>query len=60
MEMVSTDMLVVRDRHGDERYEREWMRTGRGYGRVRSESWERARSAREAELEGEMRRLGMI
>ena len=49
-------------RDGFGRYERtsEWVGTGRGYGRVRSESWERARSAREAELEGEMRRLGMI
>lgn len=60
MEMARTDMLAVRGRHGDGRYEREWMRAGRDYGRARSESWERARSAREVELEGEMRRLGMI
>jgi hypothetical protein len=40
-------------------YETEWVRTTR-YGRARSESEQRARSAREAELEGEMRRLGMI
>lgn len=47
------------DRWG--RYERtsEWVRHGR-YGRTRSLSWERVRSAREVELESEMRRLGMI
>ena len=43
--------------HG--RREREWVRNTR-YGRVRSESEQRARSVREAELEAEMRRLGMI
>jgi hypothetical protein len=46
-------------RYGEGRREREWVRTTR-YGRVRSEGEQSARSAREAELEGEMRRLGMI
>ncbi|KAF2631596.1 hypothetical protein BU25DRAFT_455035 [Macroventuria anomochaeta] len=60
-EMARMDMGRM-DRFGGDRfgrYERtsEWVRTGRGYGRVRSGSWE---SMREAELEGEMRRLGMI
>ena len=38
----------------------EWASSGRGYGRVRSESWGRTRNVRERELENEMRRLGMI
>lgn len=46
-------------RYGEDGHEREWMGTTQ-YGRVRSESEQRARRAREAELEGEMRRLGMI
>lgn len=50
--------MDVPGRHGDGR-EREWVRSTR-YGRVRSESEQRARRVREAELEGEMRRLGMI
>lgn len=50
--------MDVPGRHGDGR-EREWVRSAR-YGRVRIESEQRARRAREAELEGEMRRLGMI
>lgn len=41
------------------RFEREWARSTR-YGRVRSDSEQRVRSAREVELEAEMRRLGMI
>ncbi|KZM18341.1 uncharacterized protein EKO05_0000316 [Ascochyta rabiei] len=57
----SMEMAPTLDRHG--RYERtsEWVGSGRSrYGRARSRSWERARSLREAELESEMRRLGMI
>lgn len=59
IEMARVDRF---GRNGIARYERtsEWVRTGRGYGRVRSDSWERVRGAREAELESEMRRLGII
>ncbi|KAF3045220.1 hypothetical protein E8E12_010826 [Didymella heteroderae] len=56
---VEMSRMDVPTRYGDGRHEREWVRTTR-YGRVRSDSEQRARSAREAELEGEMRRLGMI
>lgn len=65
VEMASMMGVSRRDgfgRHEGWRHERtsEWVRTGRGHGRMRSESWERMRRLREAELEGEMRRLGMI
>lgn len=60
-EMARLASVRAEDRSG--RYEGdgewmmgEWVRRGR----ARSESWERARRARETEMESEMRRLGML
>lgn len=58
MEMARMD--INRAENGRREMTREWVRTGRGYGRVRDEAWERIRAAREVELEREMVRLGMI
>ncbi|KAF9696730.1 hypothetical protein EKO04_005462 [Ascochyta lentis] len=54
------EMAPTLDRLGRHQRTSEWVGSGRRYGRVRSRSWERVRSMREAELESEMRRLGMI
>jgi len=53
-------MDINRAENGRREMTREWVRTGRGYERVRDEAWERIRAAREVELEREMVRLGMI
>ena len=57
-------VIGMMDRSGRYVLADDWERlaqgSGRRHGRVRSESWGRTRTAREAELESEMRRLGMI
>lgn len=51
---------TVGHENGGEGERREERAGWTGAGRARSESWERVRRVREAELENEMRRLGMI
>lgn len=57
---VEIAMMGMQAGYADGGYERNWARTTRVYARARTESEQRARTAREAELEAEMRRLGMI
>lgn len=59
LELVRMDVTRL-DRSGQYGRSNEWVRTGRGYGRMRSENWEMTRSAEGTELENEMRRLGII
>lgn len=59
VEMSTMDMPAGSGEATYGRREREWVRNTRNW-RMRSEREQRARSVREAELEAEMRRLGMI